>query len=103
MFGLRPEDINYIQSIIGKFSEVEKAVIFGSRAKGNYKKGSDVDIALYGNDLDQISSKIHDLLEEETLMPYFFDIIDYASLSNAALKEHIDRVGKVIFERAKAF
>lgn len=102
MFGLKQEDINYIQTIIGRFPEVEKAVIFGSRAKGNYKKGSDIDIALYGNNLSRISSKIHDLLEEETFMPYFFDVIEYADLSNPALKEHIDRVGKVIFERAKA-
>lgn len=99
-FGLRKEDLTYIISAIAKFDEIEKAVIFGSRAKGNYKPGSDIDIAIFGEDItfDTIS-RLHAVLEDESPMPYFFDIVDYTHLNHEQLKEHIDRVGKVIFER----
>ncbi|BCS96912.1 hypothetical protein DSLASN_25440 [Desulfoluna limicola] len=44
--------------------------------------------------------ELKDLLEEETLIPYFFDILHYNTLQNPALKSHIDRVGKPIYQRA---
>ncbi|WP_427338041.1 nucleotidyltransferase domain-containing protein [Caloranaerobacter sp. DY30410] len=99
-FGLTESDIDYIKKTIEKFSEIEKAVIFGSRAKGDYKLGSDVDIAIFGENItfDTIS-KLHAMLEEYSPLPYFFDVVDYLHLQNKELKEHIDRVGKTIFER----
>jgi predicted nucleotidyltransferase len=76
-FGLREFDLEYIIKIIKSFSEIEKAVIFGSRAKGNYKPGSDIDIGIYGEKItfDTIG-RLHSELEEKGLMPYFFDIVD---------------------------
>ena len=89
-------DIEYIVGVIAKFNEV--AVIFGSE-QGNYKAGSDIDIAIYGDDItyDTISS-LHSLLEDESPLPYLFDIVDYTHLDHKELKEHIDRVGIVIYE-----
>ncbi|MDD2498976.1 MAG: nucleotidyltransferase domain-containing protein, partial [Desulfitobacteriaceae bacterium] len=57
-FGLRESDLAYIISAIKELSEIEKAVIFGSRAKGNYKPGSDIDLAIYGDRIsfDTVSS-----------------------------------------------
>jgi predicted nucleotidyltransferase len=98
-FGLTPSDLAVIQQTIAQFSEVKKAFIFGSRAKGTYERGSDVDIALMGNNLEKIVRSIHYQLEEETRLPYFFDVVDYSTLTNVDLKAHIDRVGKLIFER----
>jgi len=99
-FGLREQDITYIVSAIKKFDVIKKAVVFGSRAKGNYKSGSDVDIAILGDDITfDTLSKLHALLEDESPMPYFFDIVDYSHLTHAEIKEHIDRVGQIIFER----
>ena len=97
--GLSEVDIEYIVGAIAKFREIKKAVIFGSRAKGNYKAGSDIDIAIYGEDItiDTISS-LHSLLEDESPLPYLFDIVDYTHLEHKELKEHIDRVGIVIYE-----
>ncbi len=97
-FGLRESDIDYIIKTIEKFPEIDKAVIFGSRAKGNYKPGSDVDIAIYGENVtfDTVVG-LHAILEEKGPLPYFFDIVDYSHLKHKELKEHIDRVGKVIF------
>lgn len=98
--GLRNEDINYIIETIKHFKEIDKAVIFGSRAKGNYKPGSDIDIAIYGEKINiDTLSKLRFLLEEESHMPYMFDVVDASHLSNQALKDHIVRVGRVIYER----
>lgn len=98
--GLSELDIEYIVGVIAKFREIKKAVVFGSRAKGNYKAGSDVDIAIYGDDItfDTISS-LHSLLEDESPLPYLFDIVDYTHLDHKELREHIDRVGIIIYER----
>jgi len=102
MYGLKQEDINCIQSILSKYQEVDSARIFGSRANGNFRNGSDVDIALKGEKVDfSIVLKISTELNEETMMPYRFDIVDYNSISNPDLKEHIDRVGRVIYNYFK--
>nr|WP_275541132.1 nucleotidyltransferase domain-containing protein [Clostridium tetani] len=86
--------------MISGFDEIEKAYIFGSRAKGNYKPESDIDIAIYGENINlDILLKLNSILEEKSPMPYFFDIVDYSHLKHKELKEHIDRVGKVIFCR----
>lgn len=99
-FGLRKSDLEYIINTIKKFDEIEKAVIFGSRAMGNYKPGSDVDIAIYGENItfDTISS-LNAMLDEQGPLPYFFDIVDYTHLNHVELKKHIDSVGKVIFQK----
>jgi predicted nucleotidyltransferase len=93
-FGLLDTDIEIITQMLSKYTNVEHALIFGSRAKGNYKNGSDVDIALKGSELDfDTLAKISYLLNEESAMPYKFDLLDYNSIKEPALKEHIDRVG----------
>lgn len=99
-FGLKEEDIAYIVTALSKFDEIKKAAIFGSRAKGNYKPGSDVDIAVFGEDISfSTIAHLHFMLEEDSPMPYFFDIVDYTHLAHRELKEHIKRVGITIFDR----
>lgn len=99
-YGLRKEDLDYIITNIEKYSEIDKAILFGSRVMGNYKNGSDIDIAIIGDDItfDTVAS-LHYKLEEEGPMPYFIDIIDYTHLNHKDLKNHIDRVGAVIYEK----
>lgn len=97
-FGLKAEDIKQITDIIITFPEVHQAIIFGSRAMGNYKNGSDVDIALKGKNIThEIVTEIKYQLNEETPMPYFFDVVDYDRLKNEDLITHIDQFGKVLF------
>lgn len=99
-FGLLDTDIEAIMQIMSKHAKVEHALIFGSRAKGNYKNGSDVDIALKGSELDfDTLAKISYLLNEESAMPYKFDLLDYNSIKESALKNHIDRVGIEIYRK----
>ena len=102
--GLRDQDVNSIVSMIHAYPDVVEAKVFGSRAMGNYKPGSDIDIALFleANELQhrmKIVNELHDRLEEELVLPYFFDLLDYDTIVNEALKEHIDRVGTVIYRK----
>lgn len=100
MLGLRESDLEYIRANIEKFSSINKAVIFGSRAKGNYKIGSDIDIAIYGEDITFTDiAQLHSILEEHGPLPYLIDIVKYEELKNEELKDHIVRVGIVIFEK----
>jgi uncharacterized protein len=93
-FGLNENTIDQIKNVFLEFPEVEKAEIFGSRAKGNYRNGSDIDIAIFGNSVSEnIALDISGILNERKPLPYYFDIISYPTLKNADLKDHIDRVG----------
>ena len=99
LFGLEEKTIEKIHQVLALCPNVEKAIIFGSRAKGNFKTGSDIDLALKGTGItlkviNQISLKIDDLL-----LPYSFDLISYSAINNPELKEHIKRVG-ILFYRA---
>ena len=65
---------------------------------GNYKKASDVDIAIIGKNITRRTVLgVSDLLNEEYPIPYFFDIIHYEIVTNNNLKEHIDSEGKRIY------
>ncbi|MDR2898644.1 MAG: nucleotidyltransferase domain-containing protein [Spirochaetaceae bacterium] len=99
--GLSSKDKMLIASVLATESAVEKATVFGSRAKGNYKKYSDVDIALYGCLTSHDAERIRLALDELALI-YSFDVAAYNELKNAALKEHIDRIGVVVYERDTA-
>lgn len=97
-FGLSEKDRNIILYILKKFTEIRTVRIFGSRAKGNYKKGSDIDLAVMDIIDDRILGKIQSEFEYSNL-PYRVDIIFYPSLTHLELKEHIDRVGIVFYEK----
>ncbi|MGG5252369.1 nucleotidyltransferase domain-containing protein [Neobacillus sp. SM06] len=98
MFGLLDRDVKYLQESLKGFKEIEKAVVFGSRAIGNYKKGSDVDIALFGTNITPGTiSRLADQLNEESLLPYFFDLLHYEQISNPKLKQHIISIGKELY------
>ncbi len=89
-YGLSDRTLNTLNSIFQKYSGVKQAVIYGSRAKGNYRSGSDIDITLKTDD----SFSRQDLLRigndfDDSDMPYFVDVSD--------LKAHIDRVGKILY------
>ena len=100
MFGLLERDLKYILKAVKKYSEIEEVIIFGSRVMGNYKKGSDVDIALKGEYVNRkVVCRLSDDLNEEYPLPYFFDVVNYNDVSNEELKRHIDNVGKTIYKR----
>lgn len=97
-FGLLDRDFIYIRKAAAKYPEVEAGILFGSRAMGNYKKGSDVDIALIGARVDHKTVlRLSDDLNEKYPLPYFFDIVNYKDIANEKLKEHIKSQGKRVF------
>lgn len=99
-FGLKNSDFEYIVKLLDNTKEVEQASIFGSRAAGNYRKGSDVDIAIIGKKINfSIAAHLNFVLEEESPMPYFFDIVNYTGLKNKNLRSMIKRSGKIIYKR----
>jgi len=96
-YGLSENIIHKVNSVLEKFSSIEKAIIYGSRAKGNYKKSSDIDIALKGDiDLQLLSTVI--LQIDDLLLPYKFDISVYDHIANSELLDHINRVGKTFYQ-----
>ncbi|WP_059172389.1 nucleotidyltransferase domain-containing protein [Bacillus sp. FJAT-27445] len=100
MYGLLEKDLDYIDRALSSFSEIDTAYIFGSRAMGNYKRGSDVDIAISGKGVtEKTLFQVYDLLNEEYPLPYFFDVVIYEDIKNEELKRHIDTVGKKIYQR----
>lgn len=91
--GLTSPDLERVVRIIQKSPSIQDAILFGSRAKGTFSPGSDIDIALKGEDL-----VLNDVLDlkialEELNLPYRFDLVIYDRITEEALKEHITRVG----------
>lgn len=94
--GLTEQHLAILSQACGRYPEIEDAVIFGSRAKGNYKPGSDIDIAIKGPQVTRrtVAGLCSDL--EDSALPFFVDVVAYDGISNPALKEHIDRVATAI-------
>jgi len=103
LFGLGDKDIENIIAVLKKESSIEQAIIFGSRVKGNFKRGSDVDIVLKGRGVtEEIASHISFALNEESPLPYKFDVLTYDTIDNPQLLDHIQRVGQIIYRRNKS-
>ncbi len=98
-FGLSQRDVDLIRQTLSKLSEVQKAIVFGSRAKGNAEPGADIDIALKGESVTEKTVLTLVTAQEELPLPYFYDIVAYHNIQNQDLIEHIDRVEGVLYER----
>ena len=98
-FGLPAATIESIRGVFGNHPSITKAVLYGSRAKGNYKAGSDIDLTLYGEELEHRELRL--ILDEldELMLPYTIDLSIFAQLDHPELREHIERVGVVFYER----
>src|ERR1700741_1187335 len=96
-FGFKDGDLETIVQTIAKFPEIKRAVIFGSRAKGNHQAGSDADIAIWTTN-DNAISQLYGILNDEILLPYKFDVLNYDKIDNPDLKDQIDRIGIEIYK-----
>lgn len=99
MFGLSDNTIKEIVGVFKRHPEIEKVLVFGSRAKGCYREGSDIDLALFG---DQISRNI--LLDvscdiDDLELLYNIDLVNYQDVKDKPIGSHIMRVGKVFYVR----
>lgn len=99
--GLPAHAVARMQAIFAAHPSIEQVILFGSRAKGNYKRGSDIDLAVFGpctgSELGTIAWELDDLL-----LPWEIDLIPFESISNPDLREHIARVGQTFHSRLEA-
>jgi len=93
MINLTQDEQKTLQNVFKKFKNIKEVILFGSRALGTNKNSSDIDLAIKGNVDIKTLSKLKYTLEEDTLLPYFFDIVIYDNIDNKNLKEHIDKFG----------
>lgn len=99
MYGLDSKDIAAIKKVFLQHVEIEKAILYGSRAKGNYRKESDIDLTLLGEEIGltqlfEIETELDDLL-----LPYKIDLSIYHKIENPDLIQHIERIGVSFFEK----
>lgn len=98
-YGLKERDLKTIFEILDKYSEVRLFHIFGSRAKGTQKPGSDIDLAIMNDGVsDTTILKIKSELEDNSL-PYFIDLVNFPKLKHPEFIEHIESVGKPFYEK----
>ena len=99
LYGLEKKVLEELNQIFSSIPEIEKVILYGSRAKGNHKNGSDIDITIVGLNLNlTIITKVE--LQIDTLyLPYSFDISIFQHITNKELISHIERVGKSIYEK----
>ncbi|MBO6659578.1 MAG: nucleotidyltransferase domain-containing protein [Roseivirga sp.] len=98
-FGLEEKVIDTVNECLSNYLEIEEVIIYGSRAKGNYRNGSDIDLTLKGDSLTlstilKLENEIDDLL-----LPYKFDLSIYHQIDNQDLIDHIERVGKIFYTK----
>ena len=100
MFGLDVDTLRELRQAFAKFPRIEKALIYGSRAKGNYKKGSDIDITLVGKNLT-LENATYPLANDldDLYLPYKFDISIFNQLDDSDFIDHILRVGKTFYQK----
>jgi len=96
-YGLSENIILKISQVMQQFPAVERAVLYGSRAKGNFKTSSDIDITLQGKEVNlRVLSNVA-LELDDLLLPYKFDLSIYNHIANQELLDHIDRVGQTLY------
>ncbi len=102
MFGLDPDTERNIKQAFAEIPVIDKVILYGSRAKGSYRNGSDIDITLFGDKLT-LSNSVYPLTDEleELNLPYMFDISIFSHIDNEDLIEHIHRAGKVLYLKEK--
>ena len=99
MFGLENHIIHLIRNEILTHKNIQDIIVFGSRAKGNYQKGSDIDIALKGTDISfELIARLKAKFNQLMPIPYHVDIVRYEDVTNTDLTDHIDSVGISILD-----
>ena len=100
-FGLPDRTITKLQAVFANHPEIEEVTIYGSRAKGNFREGSDIDISLKGENLNAAALSNLNLEIDDLNTPYFYDISIYHQLNSKDLKTHVEKFGKIFYKRAE--
>ena len=101
MVGLDEKTLEAICDICAKYTNIEKVLLFGSRAIGHYKKSSDIDLAIVG-ELSQMDIwAISGLLNDESPTPYSYDVVDFDSITDEVFKSAINENAKIVYVKGK--
>ena len=101
--GLPPAVVEKINAILIRYPQVDRATLYGSRAKGNYKNGSDIDLTLHGGadlTLNVVYRILNDL--DDLLLPYTIDLSIFHEIDNPDVIAHIQRVGVPFYKKAES-
>lgn len=102
MYGLDQEDIQKISAVFNKHSDIEKVILYGSRAKETYRYNSDIDLSMVGSDLTLELQYTIELELDDLLLPYKIDLSIFHHIDNENLIAHINQVGKVFYTSEEA-
>lgn len=97
LFGLTIEEITAMQGVFSNFEEVEKVIVYGSRAKGNHKPYSDIDMTLVGQNISDHTVTEIDFALDDLLMPYKIDLSIFSKINNNDLIVEINAFGKELY------
>lgn len=99
MYGLTDQSYNELLEILASVPEIDEAIIYGSRARGDYWRASDVDLSIKGKDFNRhILARLNDKLYNSHI-PQVCDTHVYANIKNLKFKENIDREGQIIYRK----
>lgn len=98
--GLSPATLAKIIAVLAQCPALERAVLYGSRAKGNHRAGSDIDLSLWGDALSHAHLGQIEAQLDELMLPYSFDLSLFRQIDNPNLTEHIERAGRVFYEKS---
>lgn len=101
-FGLKESAISELHGVLARHPEVQRAILYGSRAKGTHSTGSDIDLTLAGDerlDLDVLLRIMGEM--DDLLLPYTLDLSLLSSITDPDLLDHIHRVGVVFYDKAR--
>lgn len=98
-FGLTLEELELVYGIFRNFPEIKQVNIFGSRAKGNWKMGSDIDLVIMDESVKPEVLRQIKAAFEDSLLPYFVELQLFSELTESTYKSHIERVGKTLYRR----
>jgi predicted nucleotidyltransferase len=100
-FGLSEDTIQKIRAVLGRYPQVQEAILYGSRAKGTYRNGSDIDLTLRGG-TDLTLNVLYKILTDldDLLLPYTIDLSIFDDISDPDVIEHIQRVGVSFYDKA---
>ncbi len=92
-FGLKLEVLEKLINVFIKHPDIQQVIVYGSRAKGNYRAGSDIDMTMKGSRLEWSDLHVIEQEIDDLMLPYKVDLSIYNQIDNAELREHIERRG----------
>lgn len=95
--GIPEPQLDQIKSLFAQNNKIDEVILFGSRAKGTQREGSDIDLALKGKKLTSIDLTKIEMAYEKLYLPWKLDLVIYENITNGELKDHVDQVGITIY------